>query len=254
MLAAALLFIACNCVHAPTYPDPDGADAREMMSQTVKVSVSIAGTKLAKKDGQVVSIEEVIGWTGSGVVVAVNPWRGNGESLVMSAAHVTNVPPIMVGLEEDGSPSIFIVKSAAEIVEREDGSSCGAIPIYVDVPNDVGVLRVDCVAGQVAELADRLPPVGGIVSVSGAGLGVHPKNVFLVTDGRFVGYEDGFNPQLIVTLPVAPGHSGSGVFFRGKIFGIVSRRTIRFEHMTLAVPLEHMRRAFDRSVESWNAD
>lgn len=248
-----MLCMMSSCVHR--FPDPEGSDARDMMRQTVKISVSVAGTKLYKdEEGVVQKKEEVIGWSGSGVVVAVDASKGKGESLVMTAAHVSNVPRLILMADENGNPELFVVEAVLEIVEKADGSACAGEPIYADVPNDVGVVRASCIAGEVAKIADELPPVGAIVSTSGAALGIHPNDVFIVTDGRYVGFDDGFDGQIMLTLPVAPGHSGSGVFYHGKVFGIISRRTNRFEHVTLAVPLQHVRDAYDRSMETWNAN
>lgn len=247
-----------SCAHIPC---SDGADARAMMSSSVKIEVTVIGT-LIKQVGEnaegepilQVESEKIISWTGSGVVVANDLTKGGkGQSLVMSAAHVTNVPALIPGFDEEGNiNSLFITDASIQSVQLLDGSYCDSEEIWADVDLDVGVIKTSCIAGTVAPLALDLPPVGAMVSVSGAGLGIHPKGVFLVTDGRYVGSDDGFDGQLIVTLPVAPGHSGSGLFYKGHIFGIVSRRTVNFEHVTLAVSLENMRKAFDGAMEIWS--
>jgi len=249
-----LCLMVASCVHR--FPDTDGADVRDISAQTVKISVSIAGDRLHKDENGDVVVEEgvVSGWSGTGVVVAADRSRGAGESLVMSAAHVLNIPKFMLQVNQDGELSLFVVKASLMIVEKLDGSGCEGVPMYVDVPNDVGMLKASCVAGDVATIASDLPPVGAMVTMTGAGLGIHPNGVFLAVDGRYVGFDEGFNPQEMLTIPAAPGHSGSGVFYRGQVFGIVSRGAGRYEHVTLAVPLEYMKDCMAKSLEIWNAN
>jgi len=244
LLVVPVIFYMSCCKR---YPDLDGGDARSMMSQTVKVSVNIRGVTILKgENDEAIISDSASGWTGSGVVIASDSKRGKGESLVMTAAHITSIPAVL----NDGF-STLVVRSSAIVVTTLDGAECLATTVYEDVPNDVSVIRTSCVAGEVAEIATSMPPVGAFVSTSGAALGIHPMYMFVVTDGRYVGSEDGFDGQTFLTLPAASGHSGSGVFYRGKVFGIISKK-YEFEHAVLAVRLASVIEAYKSSMETWN--
>lgn len=253
----ALMFNAC--IHR--FPDPGGADARDVMAQTVKIEVNVAGVKLTKigedADGKAqLKVEEgvVVGWSGTGVVVAADASRGKGESLVMSAAHVLNVPQAIPIVKDGKLESIIIVQAALMTVTNLSGSVCEAQPIYVDTVQDVGIARALCVAGNVAELSSELPPIGAQVLTTGAGLGLHPNGVFITVDGRYLGLSDGENPRAMLSMDTAPGHSGSGVFHEGRLFSIVSSHYVNHESITYAVPLEQLQKALGAGMKEWNAN
>ena len=236
-----------------SYPDPDGADARRMMAQTVKINVEVVG-KLFSKDaaGKVDVKDDSFGWMGSGSVVAVDASRGKGESLVLTAAHVSSTPKIGTPMFSPDMMKMFVVEAVLMYVETNDGRSCLADQIAADVGLDMGVLRVYCVAGEVAEVATELPPQGAMVTTCGAALGYHPAGVFIVTDGRYVGLTDDQPPEVVLTLPVAPGHSGSGVFYKGKIFAVVTKVFRSFHHITLATELSQLQRLIGEARSTWS--
>jgi len=223
-----------------------------MMTQTVKVSVMVAGVELTKNEnGDVVGEEKVISWMGSGVILEVDSKKGKGESLVMTAGHVSNVPPMIAKKDDEGNlQSLFLVQASMTVIETLDGKTCLAEAVYYDGPHDLGVIQVFCVAGRVAELADGLPPIGSAISVSGAGLGYHPAGLFLVEDGRYLGLADGRDPDVVMSVPVVGGHSGSGVFHHGKVIGIVTKVFTRFEHGSFATGVDHVRRALEAAREN----
>lgn len=243
-----LLLVAMLALSCRHYPDPSGSDARDIMASTVKVSVTVIGVVTEKIGDNVITTETVLEWSGTGVVVAEDMSKGAGESLVASAAHVTNVAPI------EGDGVSFVPVASITVIEKLDGSRCRAEQIYADVERDIGVLRTFCRAGDVAKVADRLPQIGSIVTVAGAGLGFHPNGSFFVTDGRFVGFLDGKDPKIVATTPIVSGHSGAGLFHNGELIGIVSMRYTRFENSAICVPLSNIKVAIDKAMVEWNAE
>lgn len=232
----------------------EGADARQAMKSTVKIYASVKGHKkkvVSKPDSdEIIEIdagEEVVSWVGSGVVVE-NDFKLE-ESLILSAAHVTTIgEKISIHLEDD--IHLFFAESISLTIEKLDGTKCEAEPLVANNKFDVSAIKSKCIAGTASHLAKSLPPVGAFVMVSGAALGFHPPNVFIVTDGRFMGV-DVTTDEEIITLPVAGGHSGSAIYYRGEIIGIVSKRTIGFEHITVCVNLTNVQELFTTAKKVW---
>jgi len=245
-----LLLVSCSSCFR-RYPDPSGRDAREMMSQTVKIDVTVHGMSLSlDKDGNVIKKEDKAEWTGSGVVVVVD--HDSNLSLVLSADHVVDIPKLIEMEDEEGNPKLFFSKSAVITVERLNGSTCNAIPAEMDPDNDIGTIVTDCIAGEAVVIADSLPPVGSIVTASGAPLGIHPAGVFIVTDGRYVGLEE--NGKVVVTLATTFGGSGGGIFYRGKLFGIVTNKAGRFEHANTGTSLDPIKKIVKSVLDKANAN
>lgn len=249
-----LTMLLLSCSGIQRFPDPDGQDARDVMAQTVKISVSVYGMHLSKgSDGGIVAEEKVIEWMGSGVVLDVDKTKGKGESLIATAAHVSNIPQGMPTFDDEGNMTeLFLPQASMTIVQTLEGKSCAAEAVYVDIPHDIGIVKAFCVAGKVAELAESLPPVGAAILVSGAGLGYHPNGVFLVEDGRYLGMSDGKDPDLVMSVPVVGGHSGSGIFYRGKVVGILTKVFVRFHHGSFGTALDHVRVALEAARENRN--
>lgn len=236
----------------------EGYDAREAMSSTVKIYTKISGhrTNLASILGLNASMPEGTkenseskSWTGSGVVVRNN--FDKKESLILSVAHVTH--PQQVSLEMDESGMYFFKIDKIEMfVETLDGNKCSAFQMAGNREQDVSVIKSSCIAGVAADLADQAPPVGANVMISGAALGYHPMNIFIVTDGRYMGLDE--NNEEIVTLPSAPGHSGSGLFYKGKVIGLLSKRTIAYEHISICVSLENAKALLGIAEGLWQLE
>lgn len=250
IFSLAIVSMLLSCATVRNYPDIDGADARQMMESTVKVFVTVHGNVAQRNlKGNVIFVPETMNWTGSGVVLK-NDYRMD-ESLVMTASHVSSADmpiPLITGT----GFALFIPEEVEITVAKMDGTKCAAKELVADHDNDLGMLEVDCIAGREAKLASRLPPLGAIVSTSGAALGYHPPNSFIVTDGRYVGLTSDKEPFVTVTLPGAPGHSGSGLFYRGKVFGILVRGSSRFHHMIYGTELSNLHRLYNVSLELWN--
>ena len=237
----------------------EGSDAREAMSSTVKIYTKITGhrTNLASVLGVNASMPEGTkekseskSWTGSGVVVRNN--FNKKESLILSVAHVTHPQKVTLEFDESGF-YFFKIDTIEMIVERLDGEKCSAFPMAGNEKQDLSVIKSSCIAGEAAELADKLPPVGASVMISGAALGFHPKGIFVVTDGRYMGVEEESGEE-IITLPSAPGHSGSGIFYKGKVIGLLSKRTVHYEHISICVSLENAKTLLALAEGLWQLE
>jgi hypothetical protein len=245
--------VSSSCLKRIDIPE-EGADARDAMKSTVKIYAKVKGHKknIVSKPGteemeEVDGGEEVIRWVGSGVVVE-NDFDRN-ESLILSAAHVTLMgDKTSLHLEDD--IHLFVAESITLTVETLDGTRCEAEQLAANKKLDISAIKSKCIAGRAARLGNSLPPVGAFVMVSGAALGIHPPNIFIVTDGRYMGIDQESNEELI-TLPVAGGHSGSGIYYRGEVVGIVSKRTIGYEHITLCVTLQNAKELYNSAFKIW---
>jgi hypothetical protein len=250
VLSTIALIMLSNCAFNKCNTLFEGSDARDAMESTVKIYMKITGVRKniistfsAPADGT----EETMSWTGSGVVVEND--EKNNQSLIMSVAHVTHGENMMLKADEGGL-YIFVVTKKELKIEKLNGETCEASPIIGDTEQDLSVISSKCIAGAATPLADELPPVGANVMVSGAALGYHPKNIFIVTDGRYMGIDEKSGEE-IITLPAAPGHSGSGIFYRGKVVGLLSKRTVAYEHITICVSLENAKKMLDTAENIW---
>ena len=188
-------------------------------------------------------------WTGSGVVVRNN--FNKKESLILSVAHVTHPQQVSLEIDESGM-YFFKIDKIEMMVEKLDGNKCLAYPMAGNREQDVSVIKSACIAGEAAELADKEPSVGVSVMISGAALGYHSPNIFIVTDGRYMGLDE--NNEEIITLPSAPGHSGSGIFYKGKVIGLLSKRTVHYEHISICVSLQNAKALLDIAESIWKLE
>lgn len=250
VLSTITLIMLSNCAFNKCNVLFEGSDAREAMNSTVKIYMKITGVRKnivstfsAPADGT----EETMSWTGSGFVVENDEERN--ESLIMSVAHVTHGENMMLKADESGIYIFSVTKKELKI-EKLNGEMCDATAIVNNDEQDLSVISSKCIAGEATPLADELPPVGAKVMVSGAALGYHPKNIFIVTDGRYMGIDEKSGEE-IVTLPAAPGHSGSGIFYKGKVIGLLSKRTVAYEHITICVSLQNAKNLLDLAENIW---
>lgn len=238
----AVSMLANSCTHVDLKRDTaEGQEIREVLESTVKIDVSVKGerinvlssTETPPADGTPVQI----GWMGSGVVVKNNISKG--QSLIMTAFHVAHADKKFLSADEDG---IFIFKTTSvEItVETLDGTTCRAEEVVGEKEKDIAVIKAFCIAGKEAQLADEMPPVGGEIMVSGAPLGYHPKNLFIVSEGKYMGIDQDTD-ESIVTAATVGGFSGSAVYHNGKIIGLLSKRTVRYEHISICTNLQSMK-------------
>jgi hypothetical protein len=73
------------------------------------------------------------------------------------------------------------------------------------------------------------------------------SGIAFVGNGRFLGIRVSEGPEVgLVSSAIAPGGSGSGVFYKGKLIGMVIAVNARFDHSTIFIPITTIKRFLDR--------
>ena len=238
VLLLALLVGSCgsnNYGGFATPADPTWADdtAREIMKSTVKIQVLALGESF---DGEVA----LIGWSGSGAVVAVN--YANEESLILTAKHVCEVPTY-IPTRTRGVLKTLIHHTA---IQTATGSVYNAEALVMDQMSDTCVILVYGVAGKPARIANEMPPLQGHVMMPGAPLGEMMPNMVPITDGRYSGVvpyvtDMGDVRQMAFALPGTFGNSGSGIYYNGEIVSVLSQGVPDYHHLTYGPHLSRIR-------------
>jgi S1-C subfamily serine protease len=181
--------------------------------------------------------------TGSGVVVEKD--SSLGRSIVATANHVCAIKEIVTFA--DGTTMKHISSSIS--VMTAEGYTYSAEVVYSDENNDVCILAVDGIAGDQVSLADRDPPLGAKVYNVGAPHGYFGRYLVIASEGRFAGVDgDG---DLVISNPSAPGASGSGIFYRGKLFCILTKVEARYGHITFCTNINYLRGPIRNSSRKW---
>lgn len=233
LLAALLLLLGCE------YLSPK----EKSMRSTVQVVLQFSDLNQCQI-GQQCNIRDAGGAKGSGVVLDVN--EKTGQSLIVTAGHVAFWP----------SPPGLVVKRDILIVPWE-GGECHAIVLNKPEGIDLVYLVADCVAGVPAELHSGLPRFGDMVYAIGAPDGYHPDHVFALTSGEYLGVdsdatvavEKDYHGYYVVSAAAAGGNSGGGVWMDGKLLGIVDAYVMKAPALTLAVPVEVIKRSMPLRME-----
>lgn len=225
-----ILTLISSCVK-PAYIPKEVNIIQHALRSTVKIRAMVTGLKVnvSKETKEPISEEvETKSWVGSGVITKVDVKTN--KSLILTANHVATQPRL--SLSDDGDTvGLFILQEIILNVETYDGRTCSAKTIKKDEANDLAAIVADCVAGFSVEIADQMPNIGERVLISGAPLGYHPKNIFAVVEGFYLGNAD--NENEIFSAPVISGMSGSGVLYDGKLISILSMRVGDYEHISI---------------------
>lgn len=214
-----MIHLVVLLVLASSTPEQVREEARSVVKITNKIAYGRAGGK----------VRGYTGGSGTGVAIAVSGDR----SVVLTAAHV--VRPVI-------PPAPYRVLAAQLVVELVDGTVCPAARVYGDAATDIAFLFVGCAVPGVAQLSSSLPAVGEWMTAIGCPQGYRPTGGFVATDGRYLGV-DPESDQLVTSVPISEGSSGSPVFFEGKVVGIVSRVMIRFQNVSFLVPIHQVQAA-----------
>lgn len=207
------------------------------MASTVRVRVTIKATLHTKRaDGRPVELPYRAGITGSGVVIEVKGGLLEPQSsTILTANHVLETPAIGDELPTPTGEKLVVDEIEMEI-DTFDGRTCELTPVAMAVTDqrDVATAYANCDAGKVARIANRVPPRGAKVLVTG-----HPDSFqgVIVTEGYVSGWHDGY---LVVSAPIYPGNSGGPLWYEGKIVGIMVRVNPDYWHISLSVPLKEI--------------
>jgi hypothetical protein len=241
-----LVSAACGCLRTGL-ATPDQISTLE--ESTVKVMVKVYSESA---DGG--SDEDEGGWGGTGIVLdkkVDKTSEGGVKSLILTAGHVCRVP---FQVEDSSSPTQFVIVKRSEMrVENLQGKLFKAEILFYSMQPDICAISVFGDAGQLVELADDVPPKGAIVQNVGSPNSFKGPDVFFMSDGRYLG-EIGLMGAMkeAVSNPIWPGLSGSGLFYKGKVFGIVTNVDKEFEHIGFADTLAELYEARSMAETSWN--
>lgn len=258
-LAVALAcLVACSgCAHNGWGGgDPDATRIQHLMKATVKVSVDLMVQFPADKDEEP-EVEDA-GWVGSGYVVGYDPRRD--ESLVMTASHVCHMPdkvavPIMpmFGI----IIQLPVVKKSMSVMTVE-GETLKADVLYENTETDSCVIRTFGYAGETVRLADKKPPLGAKIENAAAPLGVFAKHMVLVNEGRYAGEvsgaifgDDPTRRFMIASSATIGGESGSALYYKGEVVGMLVAGPNRYEHICIAVTLDDLQDTYAEGYKVW---
>lgn len=246
------LLAQCNVLPAASERRPDDVDeVQELVRHAVlvKVVVTVDVTSLMGPD----SPTATMGWWGSGAIVARDAHLD--ETLVLTAKHVCQVPAAI-----DTPIGSFPVVRSLMSVRTHTGRWFYAETFHESPYSDSCVMRAfgSDDATSAVEVADELPPIGAVVHVVGAPMAIFDAGMVPIVDGRFSGVMNlisglGDWRVEVVTVPVAPGQSGSGVYYRGRLFGVVSMRHPAYEHLCFCVHLSPTRSTVEHAVSAWKS-
>lgn len=230
--------------------DPEALRVQALARTAVKIKNRYA---LSSDDPEVQALIDsvpAVGASGSGNVVA----RRGESTLVMTAGHVCRVKDdtldTMVGPVAVTGYDLSIITA--------DGKEMRARQVLLDEDHDLCFLDVVGVAGEVAEIGRSMPDRESRVEFAGAPIGFWGTGVVLEYAGRFAGLmsdpklTDG-NTMAVFAMVCAPGASGSGIFYDGKIVSIVDAVMVNFDNITLGVTVDHIVDDFLEAQNKWRA-
>lgn len=201
-----------------------------MVENTVGIDIDFVAVR--KLDDHIAVFEG--GRKGTGVVLG----HVGTETMVLTAAHVCEVPRSV----KKGDLELFTVSRTYKVHNSNGSKSLTGAPIRQDMTNDLCVMKVSGKIGRPVEFAG-LPRRFSKVVVPGGPIGLFGDGVAYVGEGRYIGsHENHGKERYFVSVPTAGGGSGSGVFHRGKLVGVIIAVSPKFNHGTVFVPISTVKR------------
>jgi len=179
------------------------------------------------------------------------------ESLVLTAGHVCVTPEShKTRLAEDGDPVELPVISSTYKIQDIEGVWHDATVQSLDMSHDLCVLRIRKFVGPVAEVTSSMPPLGALLLNPSAPARTFMKWTVPVFEGYFSGFwkfkdMDEGDAMLVTSIPAMGGASGSGVYYQGKIIGILTRVDSEFSHITYLVHAGHVVDILAEAKKNW---
>lgn len=195
--------------------------------------------------------------SGSGVIVSNN--KADNTSVILTAWHVCDRYP--VGYKVDGWFSTLEVVDDEQIIVTNNMKRVKILEVlYRDKDTDVCAVRAGRAFEHAAKLAPRMPPRGAPVTVVGAPLGEWGKYLVSTSDGKYFGTTsfdimlgiDSRDPTRMNDFAYygfagVGGFSGSGVFYKGKLIGLMTAGSWDYEHASYGPSLEDVKWAVEQS-------
>jgi S1-C subfamily serine protease len=254
LIALSLLLSSCAAVKTPytdSRGDREAAYAQRLMNNAVKFeeTVTVLITDFAEGAPSIAGMKS----SGSGVVVGVN--EGEGTSTILTAWHVCDRYP--VGLKQEDLFQSYEVIEDEQVVITPDQKRIPVLKVvYSSKAADTCMVKVKHVFASHAEFADQMPPRGAQVQVVGAPLGQWGDFLVSMAEGRFFGYTDidvvaGIQDTSATHMEGfayygfagVGGYSGSGIYYKGKLIGLHTAGSTRYEHASYGPALKELQRA-----------
>lgn len=194
--------------------------------------------------------------TGSGVVVARDGIRRT--SAVLTAWHVCDRKEIGV-VSANFVMTSRIVKYSQVVLSIKNEKIPVKDILYTDKFHDLCVVEIGDYLPYEAALATKMPVKGAVVEVVGSPLGFWGEYLVSMQSGRYFG-----NINLSVALKPGEkaiplkgfsyygfagisGYSGSGVYYKGRLVGLMTMAHDDYEHSSFGPPLSTLKIALEKS-------
>lgn len=236
--------------------DSDAAYAQRLMRQTAEIFVR--GTTLVpdltSKKPELKTVR--FGAQGSGTVIAKRGKGPKAETLLLTADHLCQVAKketVDVPLNDEIKVTAPVLGMEVHVYSIEMDRMEAEI-IYQEPENDLCVMKVAGDAGEVATVATDMAPLGAIVQHVGAPQDNFHFHMVFVADGRYVGLQPVQKEGIVLdtfSVPSAPGGSGGGLYYRGRLIGTLTRVAPPYGHVSYGPPLVYVQKAVKEGKRIW---
>jgi hypothetical protein len=223
-----IMLVACqacvsNISHVRESMELD--EIETLVESTVKVELDFTSTKKVN-DG-------ILVYEGSRQGTGVVLGHSGTSTLVLTVSHICEVPAVV----KKGNAVFTTVSSSFRVMNYSGNVLFTARPIRQDMTNDLCVMTVEGKIGRPVSFAGIPRRLSRVVVVGGP-IGLFGDGVSYVGEGRLVGLQSMRGLELgVVSVAMSNGGSGSGVFHRGKLIGIITAVSTKFNHGTVFVPI-----------------
>ena len=238
-----------SSIAADPYNDSDAAHASELSSHTVKVSWDV---ELKDVLGNEKTVDDAM--SGSGAVVAVY----ENKSLVLTAEHVCDAELEPGDTVMDGR---YVVENVSMHIIMIDSTKHSKVKILrTDTSSDLCIIEVMGIVGTPASLAPFKPPINAKVMTAGAPLGEWDTVSANIVEGRYSGISKepividwftSFDNFAQYSIPIIGGMSGSAVYYRGRIVGILTVGVPTYSHLAWGPFLPEVTEFVKAALEDW---
>ena len=230
------------------YGDVSTAERQKIVSQAVFIVEDVVIADIERVETRIDRVS-----MGSGVVIAID--EDTDSSLVLTAEHVCSDT---YGVGEVVYFGRALVISTEKHVVTADGERLRAEVFYSDVANDICALEVSGIAGEPAEVGSFHPPRQALLLTAGAPNGHWGSGNINVVEGYFSGIMLrpilGHMGYYQFSIPVIGGMSGSGIYYRGQLVGIITIRSTRYGHIGWGPGINMVGPFIDQARSNWNLE
>jgi S1-C subfamily serine protease len=228
------------------FEDKEAEYVRILSQQTVKVlDVVYVDSMLSGPDKHEGS--------GSGVVIAVDVDSNN--SLVLTNDHVCDT----VTVNQWVNPFVRVTKVKRYVVTTKNKKLKMKV-LFTNKEADLCIIETDGIAGEPALISSFYPPEGAKVITIGSPKGAWANGLANVVEGRFIGIRTDvlkidtsrFKDFLQYSIPIVAGMSGSAVYYRGQLIGLINSSNTAYEHLGWGPGLKHIVPFVKQSLDKWN--